>query len=218
MTNGLIPITDEQAKLSQEIVKAFRDLGSFFGRALGSTPEDLVGYYGGDRLRIRRAENIVKMMCEAQARLAVMGIEETKPATLSIALPILEGAADEDREELVDLWARLLANAMDPNMNSVRYSFVDAVKKMDPLDAVVLRHIHEQNITAVRRGHIPDNENQNTGIDDISIAIGHRSDEVEVSLRHLQDLLLFDYANNTWVVNAISREFLRACYPEVKPE
>jgi hypothetical protein len=114
----------------------------------------------------------------------------------------------------VDLWARLLANAMDPNMNSVRYSFVDAVKKMDPLDAVVLRHIHEQNITAVRRGHIPDNENQNTGIDDISIAIGHRSHEVEVSIRHLQALLFFD---REWYPNATMREFLRACYPEVKP-
>jgi hypothetical protein len=38
----MIPITDEQAKLGQEIVKAFRGLGSFLKRALGSTPEDLV--------------------------------------------------------------------------------------------------------------------------------------------------------------------------------
>jgi hypothetical protein len=91
MTNGLIPITDEQSKLAQEVVKAFRDLGSFFGKALGSTPEDLVGYYGGDRLRIRRAKNIARMMFEARARLATMGIDKTKPATLSVALPILEG-------------------------------------------------------------------------------------------------------------------------------
>jgi hypothetical protein len=134
MIDGLIPITDEQAKLGQEILKTFRGLGSFLERALGSTPEDLVGYFGGDRLRVRRAENMARMMSESQERLAAWGVEETKPATLSIALPILQGAADEDREELVDLWARLLANAMDPNMNSVRYSFVDAVKNMDPID------------------------------------------------------------------------------------
>ena len=213
MTNGLIPITDEQAKLSQEIVKAFRDLGSFFGRALGSTPEDLVGYYGGDRLRIRRAENIVKMMYEAQARLAVMGIEETKPATLSIALPILEGAADEDREELVDLWARLLASAMDATKNNVRYSFISSIRKMDPLDAVIVRHIHEKNILFIERGSADPKTNQRTGIEDISIAIGRRSDEVEVSVRHLRDLGFFD---GEYYPNALNREFMRACYPEVK--
>ena len=212
MTNGLIPITDEQAKLSQEIVKAFRDLGSFFGRALGSTPEDLVGYYGGDRLRIRRAENIVKMMCEAQARLAVMGIEETKPATLSIALPILEGAADEDREELVDLWARLLASAMDATKNNVRYSFISSIRKMDPLDAVIVRHIYEKNILFIERP-TEQKPSQQTSMEDISIAIGRRSDEVEVSVRHLRDLGFFD---GEYYPNALNREFMRACYPEVK--
>jgi hypothetical protein len=97
---------------------------------LGSSPEDLIGYFAGDRLRIRRAENIVRMMYQAKERLLERGVEQTKPATLSIALPLLEGAADEDREELVDLWARLLANAMDPRMDSVQYEFIDAAKKM----------------------------------------------------------------------------------------
>jgi hypothetical protein len=62
MTNGLIPISDEQAKLGQEIVTALRELGGFFGRALGSTPEDLVGYLGGDWLRARRGVNIVRVV------------------------------------------------------------------------------------------------------------------------------------------------------------
>jgi hypothetical protein len=55
MTDSLIPISDEQAKLGQEILKTFRGLGSFFEKALGSTPEDRVGYFGGDRLRVRPA-------------------------------------------------------------------------------------------------------------------------------------------------------------------
>ena len=53
--HSLIPITDEQAKLGQEVIKAFRGLGAFLDKALGSTPEDLIGYFGGDRLRVRRA-------------------------------------------------------------------------------------------------------------------------------------------------------------------
>jgi hypothetical protein len=90
---------------------------------------------------------------------------------------------------------------------------------MDPPDAVVLRHIYERKIASVRHGHTP-TDYPSAGVENISIAIGRRSDEMEVSLRHLQDLLFFDYVNvnNSWHVSATSREFLRACYPEVKPE
>ena len=55
--DSLIPITDEQAKLGQEAFKfgqegieALRGLGSFLDRALGSTPEALVAFLGGDWL------------------------------------------------------------------------------------------------------------------------------------------------------------------------
>jgi hypothetical protein len=217
MIGGLIPITDEQAKLGKEIVKAFRDLGSFLGRALGSTPEDLVGYFGGDRLRVRRVENIVRMMCEAQARLATMGIKETKPATLSIALPILQGAADEDREELVDLWARLLASAMDATKNNVRYSFISAVREMDPPDAKIMHYLYSETVTRIRRGGGGDSK-MDTSVNLISRELGDRSDDVEVSIEHLEGLGFLSTAptdKNIWFPNAKFREFMRACYPEL---
>ena len=91
----------------------------------------------------------MRLFQEAMARLADRHVQDPIPASLSVALPILQGAADEDRDELVDLWARLLANAMDPNLNSVRQSIIDAVKKMDPVDAVVLQHVHEAKIDFV---------------------------------------------------------------------
>ena len=63
---------------------------------------------------------------------------------------------------------------------------------MDQLDAVIVRHIHEKNILFVERGSADPKTNQRTGIEDISIAIGRRSDEVEVSFRHLRDIGVFD--------------------------
>ena len=48
-----------------------------------------------------------------------------------------------------------------------------------------------------------------------SVAIRRRSDEVEVSVRHLRDLGFFD---GEYYPNALNREFMRACYPEVKTE
>src|ERR1700731_992583 len=101
-----------------------------------------------------------------------------------MAVALVEGAQKEGREELMELWARLLANAMDPNLNSVRQSFIEAVKNMDPVDAIVLRYIHERNILSIFRGLTSDEEAKTTGIDNIATKIHRRYDEVEVSLQH----------------------------------
>jgi hypothetical protein len=138
----------------------------------------------------------------------------------NVAMALIAGAQEESREELMELWARLLANAMDPRMNSVRQSFIDAVKRMDPFDAVVLRYVHQENISAISVGTKEPN-NREFGIGNVSDAIGRRYDEVEVSLRHLLDLSFFDEPRGVgrgWFVNATCREFLRACYPEVKTD
>jgi hypothetical protein len=58
-------------------------------------------------------------------------------------LPILAAAADENREELQDLWERLLAAAMDPNRQRfVRQSLISTVSQMDPYDVLVFREVY----------------------------------------------------------------------------
>jgi hypothetical protein len=216
MSDRLIPITDEQAKLGQEALKTLRGLGSFLEQALGSTPEDLIGYLGGDWLRVRRAENIATMFHRAKARLVERGVEDPHPASLSVAIPILQGAADEDREELVDLWARLLANAMDPNLGTIRYSFIDAVKALDPPDAMLLQFLHQEGI-----GRIDDSDGVG-GLQQIASHLNSRRDEVEVSARHLLEIGFVSPPPsgdaNVWYPNATLREFMRACYPELHGE
>jgi hypothetical protein len=111
---------------------------------------------------------------------------------------------------------------MDPTLNSIRHSFLDAVKEMDPVDAVVLQYLYKAKMTVVRVGRAQEPiNNQTTGIENIALAIGRRNDEVEMSLRHLKHLLFFDeleLGNTSWSINAISREFSRACYPEISPK
>lgn len=144
MASELIPISDEQAKAIQEGLKlgttsleTARALGGYLARVLGTVPEDIVGLLGGDWLRLRRVENAIGMMKTARRINADRGVKE-EPAPLSVALPLLEFAADEDREPLVDLWARLLAAALDPaKRNAVRRRFIEIVKEMEPLDAAV---------------------------------------------------------------------------------
>ena len=105
----------------------------FWKKALGSVPEDLVGYLGGDWLRFRRAQNIAEMMERSKKKLDARGVTNEEPASLMIALPILRGAADESRETLQDLWAGLLAATIDPSRaDGVRQGFAEVIAKMGP--------------------------------------------------------------------------------------
>jgi hypothetical protein len=139
---SLIPISDEQAKAIQEALKNLRGFGAFLRDTFGTVPQDLVGLLGGDWLKVRRAENLARILEKARERLRARHLETLEPASLSIALPILVAAADESRDELQEIWARLLAAAADPGRaKPFRLAFIEATKKLDPLDAAVLQGI-----------------------------------------------------------------------------
>jgi hypothetical protein len=138
---SLILISDEQAKFGRKALEVLQGLGGFSREMFGTVPEDLVGYFGGDLLKVRRAENFARIAQEARERLRARGIEP-EPPSISILLPIVVASADESRDELVDVWASLLAAAADPGRaKSFRLAFIEAAKKFDPLDAAVLQGI-----------------------------------------------------------------------------
>lgn len=194
---SMLPITDEQAKLGQEIVGALRGVGSFFKEALGSLPQDIIGYLGGDWLRIRRAENIAEMMNKAKKRLESWGVTDSEPASLTVAIPILHSAADESREEIQDLWARLLAAAMTPSRSRYfRQGFTDVIKEMDPLDALIL----------LKQGTETSTDLAQT-LKELEVS----SDQYIISLQNLQKLNICTVKNDKTKYNLspFGREFLR---------
>jgi Abortive infection alpha len=142
--NSLIPISDEQAKLGQELVKAVRDASGYVTDILGDIPKDLLGLLVGDRVKAKRIERIEMLWRQTRERLGDRGVADPEPPSLKYAIPILEAAADEENEELEDIWSRLLAAAMDPSgRDAMRQSFIQAVKQMDPMDALVVKAIRE---------------------------------------------------------------------------
>ncbi len=137
------------------------------------------------------------MLDKARERLRARRVEVPEPASLSIVLPIFVAAADESREELVDIWARLLAAAADPaRAKSFRLAFIETVKKMDPLDAAVL-----QTAQADAGGFIT-GETRNR----FAAQLNASRDEVDVSIDNLQTLGLISPNAN---VSPFGREFLR---------
>jgi abortive infection alpha-like protein len=200
MSDSVIPISDEQAKLGQKALEVLQGFGGFLREILGTVPEDLVGYLGGDLLKVRRAENLARILEKARERLRARRVEGPEPASLSLALPILVAGADESRDELQDLWARLLAATADPaRVKSFRSAFIDVVKKMDPLDAAGLQAAHGA-------GGFISHETRNG----FAIQLHASRDEVDVSVDNLLKLGLVVLASPpNGGISAFGREFLR---------
>jgi hypothetical protein len=119
--------------------------------------------------------------------------------SISVALPLLIAAADEDRQELQDLRARLLAAAADPKRTkSFRGAFIDVA-----MDAVVLQQAGATNqvITETIRN-------------DVAAKLNLSRDQLDVSLSHLIELNLMWGMTVSQTPDAtvapLGREFLRA--------
>jgi Abortive infection alpha len=185
--DSLIPISDDQAKLLQEFIKAVRGLGGWFADILGDTPKDLVGYLIGDRVKVKRVERLAVHWQMASERLRARGIDP-EPPSLKYAIPILEAAADEENGELQDLWSRLLAAAMDPNRrDAMRQSFIQVVKQMDPIDALVLKAVRDS-------GPAPWTP---SALDALARDLKCSIEEVTVTIDHLAELgcVVLNYQN-----------------------
>ena len=175
---SLIPISDEQAKLGQELVKAVRDGSGYFTDILGDLPKDLIGYLIGDRVKAKRIERMAALWQRTRERLQDRRIDP-EPPSLKYAIPILEAAADEENEELQDLWSRLLAAAMDPNRrDAMRQSFIATVKRMDPIDVLVFKAVCDNGPAQFFSG----------APEAIASKLKCSTDEVRVSIEHLAEL------------------------------
>jgi hypothetical protein len=185
--DSLIPISDEQAKLGQDVVKAVSGLAGWFADILDDFPKDLFGLLVGDRVKAKRIERIELLWRETQERLRDRGVADPEPPSLKYAIPILQAAADEENEELQDLWSRLLAAAMDPNQrDAMRQSFIQAVKQMDPMDTIVLKAIRDSGSERW----------DPNGLDAIASKLDCSRDDVRVSFEHLFDLDCINFRDN----------------------
>jgi hypothetical protein len=149
MIDGPEPFGKETAKAAQELAKAAnngieaaRDVASFFNRVLGNPISDAVGITIADPLRFVRTVSLNWYDKRAEEILAKRTAKTSAGVPPRLALEILDAAQDETRDELRELWARLLANAMDRSTcNNVRIEFVAILKQLNPLDALVLQRL-----------------------------------------------------------------------------
>jgi hypothetical protein len=170
----------EIAKLGNTTLETAQMLCGFLARIFGTVPEDVIGILGGDWLRQVRIRNFAKLSQRTEEILRERGIfESTEAVSPRIALPILKGGQAESREELQELWARLLANAMDPERSdTVRLEFISVLKEFNPLDALVLKSIED----------LPTGPEEWKHAEELPSLLGFSIDEIEVSYQNLERL------------------------------
>jgi len=208
MADDLIPISDEQAKAVQEVAKTTgralelsEKAGAYIAWVLGTAPADLVGILGGTWLHQVYIRNVARCGARTKEILDARGVTETVALSPSLAVPLLQAAANDSQNELQELWARLLAAAMDPTRtNLVRQRFAEAIRKLDPPDTRVLTALPG------RGGGIGQGDLRAAASD-----VGTTRDEFEVSLENLVKAeLLSEPTPKMWALSPFGREFLRA--------
>ena len=170
MTDEIEAVT-ETAKAIQEVIK-------FAAKMFGTVPEDLVGITFGDILRVKRIENFERICRKAQARLAARGVEEPEAIDLKHHRLLLEVASEESDETLQDMWANLIANAMDPDHTAhFQKIFIETLKEFEPIDAALLKAVNSS---------IQASPHKSVSLDEILKDSGQRVSLITISLNRMR--------------------------------
>ena len=156
---------EEAAKAVQEVAKttgqaigAAEKVGGFLAPLLHESLEVGVGMVS-DKLKFMRWERQIRMMDRTRQILKERGIDISKSKlTAKLAIPILENASLEENDELQDIWARLLASAVDGKQTQpVRSAFIDIAKQLEVRDVAILNAIYERFNEMLKTGSMPMN-------------------------------------------------------------
>lgn len=204
---GVEAAAAEAGEGSDRFYRVYEYLASVFGNGQA----DLVEVLGDDWLSEARKRNRDALRQRTAEILRERDVAKVTELSPNLAMQILTLAQDESRPELIELWARLLANAMDPSRSNVRQSFIATIKRMDPHDAMIIRRMVYRGYRTIHDG--PPSFNGTT-IPVLATELNTSDDSVFVSLDHLESLgvLAFRRSSSLWRATAFGRELLRACY------
>lgn len=181
---------EETAKAAGKAIDAAVRAGKYVGEVLGDLPHDLVGIMG-DWVKHKRARRWAELSADTERILRQRGIENREDVSPSVAIPLIAGAINEDRDVLKQLWAKLLAAAMDPNRaNLVTPSLIDVLKQMDPLDTLVLQPL------VTSRDSLPSVPGNDLA-ESLAKRLEATRDETYWSLEHLYELGCLAQSPNT---------------------
>lgn len=155
-------LSDEEAKAVQEIAKtisnyepALRELGGFFGMVLGR-PAEQVGGLVGDLFSALRIELALRFKRRVDRMMTEQGLDGPKePVAIGVVYPLLEAASLEEEDDIQEMFAQLLVNAVSAHSDmAILKSFVSVLKTMSSLEAHILTKLVDAPSEYVLEGHM----------------------------------------------------------------
>ena len=213
----------EVAKTSQKALDVMDAFGRWVGKAIDYVPVNLVGVMGGDWLRefrIRRIDELTRRTTEIlKERRSKCDPREANPVFL---VSIFNSACDDNRSEIQEIWARLIANALDGNRPNIRKSFILIVNQLDTYDALILQKLSSE-INPSGQIIIEKSKSVSNEYYHMANELRLSKDQWDVSIDQLFSLGILAvkrdhiYDNDTrtmsWYtqLSALGREFINAC-------
>jgi abortive infection alpha-like protein len=192
----------EVAPYSEAVTEVSKAAGKFLDivRDVGKPVADAYGLLIGDRVEAWRERNLDDLARRTKKILKDRDLKETAPLAELIAIPLLGAAQGDPRPEMQELWATLLANAMDPaRRDEVRREFITVLKQLHPTDALVLKKLDTYGDSFTPADLIFINE--------------LRPATIAVSLRNLSLHACIEHGGASYRINPFGSELIRACTP-----
>jgi hypothetical protein len=180
---------DEEARAVQEVAKVtgkaidlVRSAGGLLDDVFGETLRQLGGT-AADWSRYFRLRNFLFVADKAKA---VLDSRQLTGKVLSIppqfALPLLEGASLETEAEIQQLWAGLIANAIDPDCAlRIKKVFLEILRGLEPLDARIMEFLS----SATLEDHYTILTGATLNVDVLTTRLQADPEELKVSLQTL---------------------------------
>src|SRR5215469_15117291 len=137
-------------------------VSGYFTRLFATEARELGEVVGAGWLGEARKNNREALRRRTEDILRERKVENIAELSPNLAVLILERAQDEGRHALIELWARLLANAVDPSRSNLRLAFIEIVKQMDPPDAMVIERMVHRGYRAIHDEGGPASFNETT--------------------------------------------------------
>ena len=146
-------MTDENEKLTsiedraidKVIVETVRDSRALLGKLFGSAVAEFGGILG-DQMRYWRFRNLNRILSRVQEITKDRGHEVEVLSSLGFgdAYRTIEAASFEEEEEVQELWARLIANAVSPDSAvTIKKVYIEILRSLSSGEAIFLELLGE---------------------------------------------------------------------------
>ncbi|RWA97590.1 Abi-alpha family protein [Mesorhizobium sp.] len=142
---GSTKIVLVESELEKEAAKV---AGAVIGRTAGGvmdTVSDIFGGLIGDAIKEWRKRNLISLLARTAEILKARGValEKAKALPMGEAYAMFEEASKQDDPAIAEMWAALLANAMDERTDaSIDPAFVAVLRVISGVEAHVLKLVH----------------------------------------------------------------------------